>query len=37
MHSLKDAKKIAEDVLSHKIGVMDNKKLKLDLKKVGQA
>lgn len=37
MHSLKDAKKIASDILSHKIGVMDNKALKLDLKKVGQA
>jgi len=37
MHSLKDAKKIANDILSHKIGVMDNKALKLDLKKVGQA
>ena len=35
MHSLKDAKKIARDVLAHKIDVMDNKKLKLDLKKVG--
>ena len=34
MHSLKSAKKIASDVLSHKIGVMDNKKLKLDLSKV---
>ena len=34
MHSLKNAKKIALDVLSHKIGVMDNKKLKLNLKKL---
>ena len=34
MHSLKDAKKIAQDILDHKIGVMDNKKLKLNLKKV---
>ncbi len=37
MHSLKDAKKIADDILSHKIGVMDNEALKLDLKKLGQA
>jgi S-ribosylhomocysteine lyase len=37
MHSLKDAKKIARDILSQKIGVMNNKELKLDLKKVGQA
>ena len=37
MHSLKDAKKIASDILSQKIGVMSNKELKLDLKKVGQA
>ncbi len=36
MHSLKNAKKIASDVLSHKIGVMDNKKLKLNLKKLGK-
>ncbi|MBD3797453.1 MAG: S-ribosylhomocysteine lyase [Campylobacterales bacterium] len=36
MHSLKNAKKIATDVLSHKIGVMDNEKLKLNLKKVGK-
>ena len=38
MHSLKSAKKIASDVLSHKIGVMDNNKLKLSdkiLKKLG--
>jgi S-ribosylhomocysteine lyase len=36
MHSLKDAKKIANDILSHDIGVMNNKALKLDLKKLGQ-
>ncbi|WP_152183271.1 S-ribosylhomocysteine lyase [Sulfurimonas indica] len=34
MHSLKNAKKIASDVLSHKIGVMDNEKLKLSKKKL---
>jgi S-ribosylhomocysteine lyase len=34
MHSLKDAKEIAMDILSHKIGVMDNEKLQLNLKKV---
>lgn len=34
MHSLKNAKKIASDVLENKIGVMDNKKLKLNLKKI---
>ncbi len=34
MHSLKNAKKIAKDVLSHKIGVMDNEKLKLSKKKL---
>ena len=34
MHSLKNAKKIANDVLSHKIGVMDNEKLKLSKKKL---
>lgn len=34
MHSLKDAKQIAKNVLSKTIGVMDNKKLKLNLKKV---
>ena len=32
MHSLKNAKKIAKDVLAHKIGVMDNEKLKLSKK-----
>jgi len=36
MHSLKDAKKIANDMLSEKIGVMDNEALQLDLSKVGQ-
>ena len=36
MHSLRDAKKIADDMLSKKIGVMDNKALQLDLSKVGQ-
>ncbi len=34
MHSLKNAKKIASDVLSHKIGVMDNEKIKLSKKKL---
>ncbi|MDD5717221.1 MAG: S-ribosylhomocysteine lyase [Sulfuricurvum sp.] len=34
MHSLKDAKAIAQDVLSHEIGIMDNEALKLDLSKV---
>lgn len=37
MHSLSDAKKIASDILSHEIGVMDNDALRLDLAKVGQA
>ena len=36
MHSLKDAKAIASDVLKEKIGIMDNEALKLDLSKVGQ-
>ena len=36
MHSLKDAKKIATNVLSKKIGIMDNEALKLDLSKVNQ-
>ena len=31
MHSLKDAKKIANDMLSGKIGVMNNKELKLKM------
>ncbi|HIP21065.1 MAG TPA: S-ribosylhomocysteine lyase [Sulfurimonas sp.] len=34
MHSLKNAKKIAKDILSEKIGVMDNKKLQLSKKKL---
>ncbi len=34
MHSLKNAKKIANDILAHKIGVMDNEKLKLSKKKL---
>jgi len=34
MHSLKNAKKIAKDVLAHKIGIMDNEKLKLSKKKL---
>ncbi len=34
MHSLKNAKKIARDVLAHKIGVMDNEKLKLTKKQL---
>jgi len=34
MHSLKDAKNIASNVLKSGIGIMDNKKLKLDLSKV---
>jgi len=36
MHSLKDAKKIAQNILDKKIGIMDNKALQLDLSKVGQ-
>jgi len=36
MHSLKDAKAIATNVLDKKIGIMDNEALKLDLSKVGQ-
>ena len=36
MHSLKNAKKIAKDILKDKIVVMDNKALKLDLKKIGK-
>ncbi|MEA2100844.1 MAG: S-ribosylhomocysteine lyase [Campylobacterota bacterium] len=36
MHSLKDAKAIATNVLNQKIGIMDNEALKLDLSKVGQ-
>jgi S-ribosylhomocysteine lyase len=34
MHSLKKAKKIARNILSHKIGVMNNEKLKLDKSKL---
>ncbi|QSZ42783.1 S-ribosylhomocysteine lyase [Sulfurimonas aquatica] len=36
MHSLKNAKKIANDILSHKIGVMDNDALQLSAKKLKQ-
>ena len=36
MHSLKDAKQIATNVLNKGIGIMNNKKLALDLSKVGQ-
>ena len=36
MHSLKDAKDIAKKVLKRGIGIMSNKDIKLDLKKVGQ-
>lgn len=34
MHSLDEAKQIAKNVLDHKISVMDNIKIKLDLTKV---
>jgi S-ribosylhomocysteine lyase len=34
MHSLEDAKKIAQDVLRKDIDIMDNEALKLDLSKV---
>jgi len=34
MHSLKNAKKIAKDMLKNKIGVMDNKKIYLSEKKM---
>jgi len=34
MHSLKNAKKISKDILSAKIGIMDNKKLTLSKKKL---
>jgi len=34
MHSLKNAKKIAKDILSEKIGIMDNEKLQLSKKKL---
>jgi S-ribosylhomocysteine lyase len=36
MHSLKDAKQIAKNILNHDIGVMSNEELKLDLDKVNQ-
>jgi len=36
MHSLKDAQSIAKKVLSKGVGIMSNKELALDLKKVGQ-
>ena len=36
MHSLKDAKKIATNILNKGIGIMSNKKLALDLTKLGQ-
>jgi len=36
MHSLKDAKAIATNILEKGIGIMDNEALKLDLSKVGQ-
>ncbi len=36
MHSLKDAKKIAKNILKKGIGIMSNEALKLDLKKLGQ-
>ena len=37
MHSLQDAKSIAQDILNNGIGIMDNDALALDLSKVGQA
>ena len=37
MHSLQDAKGIAQDILNSGIGIMDNEALALDLSKVGQA
>ena len=36
MHSLKDAKSIAKNVLKKGVSIMNNKSLTLDLKKVGQ-
>ena len=36
MHSLKDAKNIATNILDNGIGIMDNELLQLDLTKVGQ-
>ena len=35
MHSLDDAHKIAKDVLSKGVGIMDNNELALDLSKIG--
>ena len=37
MHSLEDAKKIADDMLAQDIGVMDNDAIQLDLTKVDNA
>lgn len=37
MHSLEDAKSIADDMLAQEIGVMDNDAITLDLAKVDQA
>lgn len=34
MHSLEEAKEIARDILSNKIGIMNNKELQLDLHKI---
>jgi len=34
MHSLEDAKKIANDILAQNIGIMDNEALQLDLSKI---
>jgi len=34
MHSLKNAKKIASDILAEKIGIMDNEKLQLSKKQL---
>lgn len=36
MHSLDDAKKIADDMLAQPIGVMNNSEITLDLKKVNE-
>ncbi len=36
MHSLKEAKQIAKDILANKIGIMDNKKLFLSKKKMNK-
>lgn len=35
MHSLKDAKEIAQNILDKKVGVMSNSELKLDISKLG--